>query len=118
MSEAEPRKKRRFWQLHLSTAVLLMFVSGSLVGSNTRDRDPVYWDSYFRGLRRVPTGWPFEFKQRFETYDAENDKVLNAEEGPCNVWSLAGDIFTAIGICSSVAFISEWLIRRREGRRP
>jgi cytochrome b subunit of formate dehydrogenase len=29
----EPPKKRRFWQLHLSTAVILMFVAGGIIGA-------------------------------------------------------------------------------------
>ena len=31
MSESEQPKKRRFWQLHLSTAVVLMIVAGALL---------------------------------------------------------------------------------------
>jgi hypothetical protein len=43
MSDEQPPKKRRFWRLHLSTAVLLMFVSGIFLWTQ-RDRMKAYID--------------------------------------------------------------------------
>ena len=36
MSEAE-NPKRKFWQLHLSTAMIMMFVAGGLIYANVRE---------------------------------------------------------------------------------
>jgi hypothetical protein len=55
---SDPTKKRRFWQLHLSTAVLLLLISGVILGANANivtgianraNRDPMDTQQY---------GWP------------------------------------------------------------
>jgi hypothetical protein len=115
MSETmEPPKKRRFWQLHLSTAVVMTFVAGGAIWPSTSPR----------GEYILHYGWPWtactwygnpEVKDFYATalppihfdYDIKLDKV-----------ALLKDLLCVVGMTLFVAFVSEWLIRHREGRKP
>ena len=140
---SEP-KKRRFWQFHLSTAVLLMFCAGLILYSNTNGRLGYVWlASPSVSLGYVNYGWPIcflsgcyevEYPKGYEV--SERHHSPNAGEvigkrirfGPPFYledyypirWqtALAIDVAFAIAILVVVARISEWLIRNREGRKP
>jgi hypothetical protein len=63
MSEME-KLKRRFWQLHLSTAVVSMLLAGGFLGANLSERGPLMVqisddvEEYYYGPYR---GWPWAF---------------------------------------------------------
>jgi hypothetical protein len=145
MSETEPPKNRRFWQLHLSTAVLLMLASGPIVWLNTSSRFAIerkYEDycRYSTGWRA--RGWPFSaFRERiriipknqpsnWQIFDFEAIKKLSYyEDNEMFVMvftvqpSIMGinavlDVLVAILILLPIASLLEWLIRRRECRKP
>jgi len=118
MSEPEPPKKRRFWQLHLSTAVLMMLLAGTIlykVSQFRRHPRDLSWD----------IGWPIDAVTAYPKWNEQNQRV-ERDDGPFLIkfryvvdWtSLATDIFIDVGIILSFVFVCEWLICRREGRRP
>ena len=166
----EPEKpKRRFWQIHLSTAVLLMFLAGGILFVNLR-RKAMLAISYPRmqAPLRLSMGWPFEayvenrdcdvipqedFDDGYRSqivphrlsdlygrgamgenvsgwYDHNCTWVANED---CSGIVFPPDSFlpkdfvatlqtTAIVLNAGVALlmliVSEWIIRRREGRKP
>jgi hypothetical protein len=141
MSEpAEGKPKRRFWQIHLSTAVVLLLVAGALVGLNLRKQKLIYnfIISNDRSSVREPTaeqlihpdftfierGWPYQFlnerSEQNQLFGSENDAEkfflgLRAESGAERLRNL--DIAIACAILLAVCFIAEWFLRRREGRK-
>ena len=107
-----PRHKR--FQIHLSTAIVLMFTAGALMWLNTRphqwkvvlDNTLYYNDSF------STCGWPFSSAVTlFQDYRV----MRNAPKAIFSVgfFSLAFDLAVAILILSIVYFACEWLIRRR-----
>ena len=127
MSEAE-KPKRRFWQLHLSTAVLLMLVTGGLMFANFQfgpelyaklhdipapARNPLPSPKIFYRVR----GWPFMSSSIVEATPSQTNSYcwLDGEA------FMAGAVFNVpicILIICTFAFVCEYLIRRREGGRP
>jgi hypothetical protein len=118
----EPRTKRRF-QIHLSTAVILMFVAGGIISLNVRssskmtyveesyqicptvvkNADGTYYlvpENRVRHVLVTPHGWPLK---------AEN-KTL---ERYWNRTNIAINVIVALAILSLAGFICEWWIRRR-----
>ena len=95
------RHKKNLWQIHLSTTVLCMFAAGVILWSNCHDWAPspnYYWNEY---------GWP----------------CTAYRVGPLDVrqWSsrqLFADIVVALLVVSIVTLVSEYLIRRREAKKP
>jgi hypothetical protein len=117
-----PRRKR--FQVHLSTAVVLMFAAGLLMSVNMMERVELKLFSngttgVVNGLYRT-TGWPF----------AAREKLIELIGLPPNVM-VCGNIFfekwssTAIELNAMVAlailfalwFVCEWWVRRRERGR-
>ncbi|MGD0091197.1 MAG: hypothetical protein ABSE73_14870 [Planctomycetota bacterium] len=123
MSE-KPKKKRPWFQYHLSTAIVLMFVAGGLMWANRpygvfiwegMDGTTIYedpagpadvwgWPSTCiinrpHDPNRIPSGALF----RIESSNVQNAVVCN--------------LLTAVAILVAVAVWCEWRIRRRE-RRP
>ena len=133
MSEAEQPKKRRFWQLHLSTAVFLMLAAGLTLGTNighhkvgepldSGDNNRVCVESW---------GWPSYCVGRILWENQRGEIVGVSPIETVFDWDypflllhlgvngcLIFDIVVALLILIVVAFASEWLIRRREGRKP
>jgi hypothetical protein len=71
MNAAPPVKARRFIQIHLSTAVLLMIVTSGLLWANLSirvTRDPVSEilgsGSNAADMRIVESGWPMSFRRQ------------------------------------------------------
>jgi len=115
-------KARRFWQIHLSTAVVVMITAGGLLALNclhhehalsSTDDDGVFrgsvfeytiWDVSPISLRY---GWP---STCLETYD------FNKKQNHWGRWRVRGILLNAgvaCGVLTVVAFGSEYLIRRR-----
>ena len=112
MSEPENNKtkKRRFWQIHLSTAILFVVASSfllwlSLVNPVTLSEFPgfVYQDGY---------GWPYAWETRSFPYGG--DLAIDSWSRPAIFW----DGLVAVAALSGITICGEWLIRRREGRKP
>lgn len=110
------KPKRRFWQLHLSTAVLLMLVAGGLLALNTKQshcRLNAEWNAFVNG-------WPFVY--RFELTDLAPENELESipylwDYEAIKTLNLILDVVIASVILVSVGSLCEWLIRRREANR-
>jgi hypothetical protein len=143
MSDSE-KPKRKFWQIHLSTAVLLTLVSGALIQINCRDRllqlsngsnivknfddDKVLL--LMIGVRKQ-YGWPFIAVEYIHNgtddltigiacpeglsidLKADNDLKLKLTHAP-----FVYDFLVGLAVLISCGLSFEWLIRRREGRKP
>jgi hypothetical protein len=107
---SETKKKRRFWSVHLSTAVLLMFAAGASIWANTLERG-----TYLTNYR----GWPLPaVETRLDT--GIHPPLWSGPryyEPTISAFGIGIDSLVAIGTLVAVAFVSEWLIRRRETRR-
>lgn len=121
---ADPPKKRRWIQVHLSTALLLMFGAGGFVWLN---------------VRKMPTGqqnpeevydrgWPWVFQSHFIWLRPATPKdfamggsKLKQEPIDRGVrwdrWHLVFNILVALGILAVVGVGREWGVRRR-ARQP
>jgi len=117
MPEPPPRKR---FQIHLSTAIVMMFVAGGLIFA----QDNAYSSSdflfpgffvirsegYHRGRLENYYGWPLEAAKAkmagFDKYDWTIDPI-----------SLALDAIAAILILYITWRFCEWLIRRRAARK-
>jgi hypothetical protein len=100
MSDPEKTKKRRFWQLHLSTAVLVMLTAGVLLGALIcYARAPVVLSEKF--YQATPD------RIRLVVYKTNLQRMDNIL------------LLTLLGILAllAIAGISERLIRRREDRK-
>ena len=126
---------RRWFRIHLSTAVMLMFVAGAILGVNClvvigtfNDEDQATVNYVVQSAQAVggdnrshtfatwTQGWPFWFRGRMVD---ENGEVMKHPWG--NSWRierLAADALIAFAICGMIAVILEWLIRRREASKP
>ena len=101
------RPKRRWFQFHLSTALILMFSTGIII-----------WLNVSRVMLQ-PRGWPCEMES-FEwkrTYTVPAHRVTTLYVN-WNVIGLLNNIVIGCTILLLIAFVSEYLIRRREGRKP
>jgi len=112
MSDAP--KKRPLFQIHLSTAIVLMFVAGGLLWANVR---PIH-DGRVIGLNSRLGNWVPSYVRGFpisvqKWYD-DGDTNYKSE------WSLPGiaaNTAAALLILTAATAVSEYLIRRRERRR-
>jgi|SRR5579862_60054 len=108
-----PRRGR--FQIHLSTAVVLMFVAGGIIWANVRlSIYGIYgwpWAAIWSDVpiwKRKPaitvaTGVPFPSDMTFKNvYDAR---------------AISVDVAVALAILFAVWFLCEWLIRRRAARK-
>ena len=96
------KPKRKFWQIHLSTAIILMLLAGAFVGILTWYANaPISVDSHGQD-------W------------TESDRHSTAIQEMAS----RGFIITVLAPVAIILFLTavaigcEWLIRRREGRKP
>ena len=126
-------KPRSPWfQLHLSTATVLMFVAGGLLWANVRVTKASQL-VHFRSVNGpgeetiiwFSKGFPVSF-DRWSPTVSRDVLVLRGAPAPTftdelyenpYTW-IAFDIVVSILILASVLAICEWLIRRREARKP
>lgn len=100
---------RRRFQVHLSTALVMMVVAGGIVWANTR---PVHFmNDDFPKRDTIAYGWPCD-ALRFLPIGKDLTWILN-EVHP----GLGVDVLVALGILFAVWFVCEWWIRRRDARR-
>ena len=132
---SEQCKERRFFQIHLSTAIVLMFVANALLGANcipitltVGEMGQANLNYAFRMAQGVGVdqsrtfvhrcqGWPFWFRSRIVD---ETGTIM-----PYYSWAntlsfewLAADVLIAIVLCGAAVEISERFFRRREVRKP
>jgi len=138
------KPKRRWFQIHLSTLLLLSMLESLAIAQSLKmtsavgDSSPGLWKGVsYSAVYSI--GWPrlCYFKWRLLVQKSEDDEVTILKP-PGNaplitvgeffsmqpqfsyiLWeSLAFDIVVAISILLKVAFICEYAIRRREARKP
>jgi hypothetical protein len=97
MSDEAPPKKRRFWQLHLSTAILMSLAFASLLAVETE-------------MAGTLNSWTAQFLKPFIAPDADFVWV----EGP--VYILPSLFFNSLVVVFLALFVESG-IRRREGRK-
>jgi hypothetical protein len=118
-----PPSKRRFWQLHLSTAVVVTVTAGFFVGLNVIPLrlDPLSEPSM---TQIEQYGWPFRYDARYlvsgavqrdikaatfhDDYGKSTEYVFGFDNS-----RLALNLAVAASICICVIVVSEYLIRRR-----
>jgi len=104
---APPPRKRGWFQFHLSTAVILMFVAGGLIGLNVHERRPSAEEGWVWLLST--RGWPWAFSAR-------DDFWWNSSYGTIE-WHTEFfllDMLVGLSVLAGVAMLLEWLLRRRE----
>ncbi|HLX63868.1 MAG TPA: hypothetical protein VKX17_21530 [Planctomycetota bacterium] len=131
--------RRKWLQVHLSTAIVLMFVAGGIIWANVRERWSVdiFEFAVYREL-----GWPFVAYHQspastdpsdpmYALMNADSDsngiKRVGAPTGfivpraaPFSFSMAILDALTALTLLSAVWFFCEWRIRRwrvRKGER-
>jgi hypothetical protein len=121
-----PPRKRRFWQFHLSTAIVLMFIVGAYVFANSyRQALRSFIDfhevvEFDESSRPILYGWPANFLvQMHERYNVNGTAVGSGDRVSHLIWmGLAIDIGVLAALVGLTAIGCEWFIRRREaGKR-
>jgi hypothetical protein len=118
----EPPPKR--FQIHLSTAIVMMFVAGILLWANVREYDVKPMDSPMRmwygdepqKLYQVRDeafvdkkwGWPLEFLHH---------RFFAETEYRFMYWCAGIDFYFAACVLLAVWFLCEWLIRHRAAQK-
>lgn len=116
MTDAPP-KKRPWFQLHLSTCVVLMVVAGALMWANL---DWKYFggnmssSEYLRGWPKYMQGKSVPAVPKFRMDDHEWPFQYNAD---MNLEGVAFNLFVALTILGATALACEFPIRRRERKR-
>ena len=134
------KPKRRWFQFHLLTAVLMALTTGFVIPVTFKEHRIVVSAGSLGLLGYRAHGWPFIMQQRLVNWFSEPDyDRLRSELAPVNSgyrnlsgffvdgdgqfsgeWSIVGISLNALivlVVVSIVAFVSESLIRRREGRQ-
>jgi hypothetical protein len=100
--------KRPWFQFHLSTAIILMFVASGLLGANLYEQPPLYLQIPFDDLN-LSRGWPWIY---YECYGRHRISGPWYNER-WHLWPLLGD--TAVGFATVfvTAILLEYRIRRQ-----
>ena len=134
----EPRPRKRF-QIHLSTAVVMMFVAGVLLWANftphTPPNEPLHSNyaeemDFFRAETNWISdicpriGWPLIMRRQFPVYttrSVENFKLMDPvsrQDPPKWYWQgIVTNSLIALTILFAVWYLCEWLIRWRVARK-
>jgi hypothetical protein len=119
--------KRRWFQIHLSTAVVLMFVAGGLLMFNLRpslrehvldatvklDHGGYHGGSLKSDVTTWEWGWPFVFWEN-HTYGEKSigDRVF------WDMTALFANLVLSFALLAILIVVLEGRIRRREARKP
>ncbi|HEY3323504.1 MAG TPA: hypothetical protein VGP72_23830 [Planctomycetota bacterium] len=109
-------KKRRWFQFHLSTAIVLMVVSGALLWLNMPDREYDFSLSTRTGFKEA--GWPFAavFRETHQAHISDPKYKARCEEADCDLifveedwhipkkWLAVADVVICAAIVCSVGF--------------
>ncbi|HLX59649.1 MAG TPA: hypothetical protein VKX17_00065 [Planctomycetota bacterium] len=118
----EPPRRWRF-QIHLSTAIVLMFVAGGLIWANVTVTESNYTSEGFKEGRWNKAevydrmyGWPDQFWQ--ETLErGANGEYVPVVPVRYRRRIIVRNALVALAILFVVWFLCEWLIRRRAARK-
>lgn len=110
---------RRNWlQIHLSTAIILMFAAGGILWANTRAQVRYKNAEFAYAINSY--GWPREALTYFSDTVIESNGGLEIVRTPYRkwrFWNTAEDALFAFAILLSVGVACEVWIRRRAGRK-
>jgi hypothetical protein len=111
--------KRRWFQIHLSTAIMLMFVAGALMWQNFRTYTaefPPYTNKAYTAYIVTPSmGWPFPHVRDVHFRDMADDTTMVL----WNYSSLGKNALIWIGIFAAVTALCElWISYRKRSRLP
>ena len=102
----DPPKKLPWFQYHLSTAIVMMFVASGLLWLNMQRNHHSYgWPLPFIAVWHVDY---FSPSGPWESYEMRYDPIP---------WGIALNVVIWLAIMLGVGVFCEWLIRRRE-RQP
>ncbi len=120
-------KKRGLFQIHLSTAIVLMFVAGGLVAANVLPGLPRVCPTLFSDPKpgtRIPDviyGWPFPVYPVVVNVASDDGHYWEAKWEPLDaqqpVMATVANLLIGLLVVSAVGWYSERKIRRLE-RRP
>jgi len=118
MEPSKP-KKGPWFQYHLSTAIVLMFVAAGLLWANMHwSKADLNWGGYSQAR-----GWPWHLQEWPINRDANEGSVVpilwnQTDEDPfkphLRITGLVLNTIAAFAILGAIAFLCEWRIRRRE----
>ena len=108
MSDKPPR---RFWQVHLSTAIVLMFVAGALLLANMTKRETWVRGEFIQKMMTT-SGWPLP-DRTYKEY-SRNDGRFGHIKRTHETANVAANVFIALCILGWLAFILECRIREAE----
>ena len=127
-------KKRRWFQIHLSTAIVMMFVAGGIMWPNLIPRHRAWYNPMPDGMDGEGYDWS-KYHQEFQ-HAMERDELWvigwpiiiysrPVDPNEKNRWvrldyfaSIGGNIFAGLALLALTATVGEWHIRRREARKP
>jgi hypothetical protein len=108
-------KPRKFWQIHLSTAFILMIFFGIIIGANVTPHADYDWDRNARGYEYFTRGYPAPFHVwRTFTEPSGEQVVLYDKLVP---YGLFMNVLTILPVVMFVAFFSELIARNREATK-
>jgi hypothetical protein len=123
MSETKP--KLRFWQFHLSTAIILSIVAAVILFLNIRMRQTDELFEHDNGGSSIEDrcGWPFAIYRTIPEWLIQAEEADGQSEWSQHIkdnWSysaIAANLLVGTTILFVVLVSCEWLIRRREARK-
>ena len=122
MSESA-KPKRSWFRFHLWTLILMTIFAGSLLGTNIYEQKIDGGSG--SGYEFIRRGWPLVYSEASHFYYpsdiAEKWQTWEADDLPKDAKTISSvnltiDVTFGCVLLSVLTFVSEWLIRRREGR--
>ena len=115
------KPKRRFWQIHLSTAIVLMLLASGLLGLNVQPRNThIEYSSLPGRTHFVQFGWPLTLEYELQVHEL-GEHVEAQDEGMSfgiKLWAAVSNCILGVIFLLFLAMLLEYLIRRREARKP
>jgi hypothetical protein len=105
---SDPPRRRPWFQFHLSTAVVLMFVASGLLWASVHEYNE--WEPLGYWTLVSKRGWPMAYLRA--TRLSRGSSALFEQH--MSVASLVLDIAVALAILLATAVVLEWRIRRRQ----
>ena len=123
------KPRHRWLQIHLSTAIVLMFVAGGLTWANATKRVYAEWSRTFpaTSAKTYIYGFPLWYfskcvvtladgHEKVLIPDPYTDYVIDVPVVSLRYGPLTVDILFVLLVLGMFAVMLEWLIRRREDR--
>lgn len=107
------KPQRSWFQIHLSTALVMMVVAGVLIKENIVETVSIENDNGREIARTYERGWPLSFTWHGEI---QNFGVWEVNPQRLFINGLIFDLFASLAILVTVFVALERFIRRREGR--